>query len=1037
MAIEAFITQYIATAGFVYTGERITRKIKEKYLEAVLRQNMAIFDEHGAGEIINQLGADTNLIQTGISQKLALTLFHLGVLLSTYIISFAFHWKLTLILIWPVPLGVILMLAGNMIAVKYGEKALDAYSIGGEIAEEAFGSIKNTIALGIQKYIVDRYRHHLASAEKSGFLLNSFIQCLTAFAIGACWLNVALSFWQGSHFIVDGSASFAAVITITLSTKTAAFSVLGIGGHIKAFTTAVASATKIFSIIERTSPIDPTTKEGLRPNTVTGLLEFQNIKHIYPSRPNAVVMEGLDLAFPPGKTTAVVGSSGSGKSTIIHLIERFYLPVHGDILLDGINIQSLNLRWWRRQIRLISQEPVLFNISIAENIEQGLIGTEFEEASAEEKRNIIVSAAKQACAHNFVAKLSDGYETIVGARGSQLSGGQRQRIAIARALAANPKILLLDEATSALDRTTEAAVQRALNASSANRTTIVVAHRLSTVKDADNIVLLDKGKIVEQGTHDELMRKENAYYRLVEAQANEPKNKNVTEQDDDVSDISDSRPSLDALKKETNVYVEESAVDDSLRYKLWPLVKFAVAFNKDETLAIIIGLTCAIIGGLEEPAAAILTGKAIISISLPLSEGGRILSRAGFWALMFLVLAIVQWIAFTIQGICFAYCSERLVYRARDSALWSILNQDAAFFDRKENSAGTLTSFLSNEATQLASISGATAGTILCAISTLISAFIVGCIFGWKLALVCSSVVPIVVGCGFLAVWFVGQMEEKMESINMAATSNASEAVSSIQSVAALTREDETLFNFQQHLASAGKESLRSNFKRSAVWALSQSVFYACMALGFWYGEVLTLSGEYSLLQFLIVFNTIIMSALSAGLVFEFTPEIANAKKSAANLKRILETKPVVDPRLPDGAVPAEVKGKLDFKNVCFRYPSRAQQVLNDISFTVLPGQHIALVGETGCGKSTIFSLLERFYEPSHGDILVDDHPISSLNVATHRRSIGLVSQDPTLYSGTISENLRIGLGDQEVSEADIESACRDANIYDLILSLP
>ena len=741
----------------------------------------------------------------------------------------------------------------------------------------------------------------------------------------------------------------------------------------------------------------------------------------------------------------MVGSSGSGKSTIIHLIERFYLPMDGDILVDGEDIRNLNLRWWRRQIRQISQEPVLFNTSIAENIQQGLIGTPFETRSSEEKREIVIAAAKLACAHNFIVGLSHGYETLVGARGSQLSGGQRQRIAIARALAAKPKILILDEATSALDRTTEAQVQKALRVSSADRTTIIVAHRLSTVRDADNIVVLDKSKIVEQGKHNELIQAQGAYYRLVKAQDNESAQQSSIKENDSqkslgmpeaISGKSDPQRILQLIAQNPNEDVGKSEVGDT-QYSLWSLIKFAGALNKDEASVILLGLLCAIIGGCEEPAAAILIGEAIISISLPLSEGGQVLSRAGFWSLMFLILALVQWIVFTIQGVSFTYCAERLIFRARHRALQSILNQDAAFFDRKENSAGALTSFLSTEATQLASISGATAGTILLAVSTVIWSFIVGCIFGWRLALVCSSVVPIVVGCGFLNVWFVGQVEQKMEKFNHSSTTNASEAISSMQSIAALTREAIILQYFRQYLADAARDSLKSNLKTSAIWALSQSLLYACMALGFWYGEVLTLDMEYSLLRFLIVFNSIIMSALSAGLVFEFTPEIANAKKSAANLKRILETKSAIDPRSPGGTIPNSVKGKIDFSNVSFRYPSRVQQVLDDISFTVFPDQHIALVGETGCGKSTIISLLERFYEPSHGMISIDDLPISTLNVAAHRRSIGLVIQEPTLYSGTIRENLLMGLQDQEISEAAIESACRDANIYDMILSLP
>jgi ATP-binding cassette, subfamily B (MDR/TAP), member 1 len=221
---------------------------------------------------------------------------------------------------------------------------------------------------------------------------------------------------------------------------------------------------------------------------------------------------------PAGKTTALVGASGSGKSTIIGLIERFYEPVGGEIFLDGHEISTLNLRWLRRQVSLVNQEPVLFNTSIFENIGHGLTGTPYENTSGAGRMVLIVRAAKKANAHDFISALPMGYETQVGERGSLLSGGQKQRIAISRAIVSDPKILLLDEATSALDTKSEREVQAALDAAAKGRTTIVIAHRLSTIKNADNIVVMSGGRIAEQGTHDYLLGQKSAYYNLIQAQ---------------------------------------------------------------------------------------------------------------------------------------------------------------------------------------------------------------------------------------------------------------------------------------------------------------------------------------------------------------------------------------------------------------------------------------------------------------------------------------------------------------------------------------
>jgi ATP-binding cassette subfamily B (MDR/TAP) protein 1 len=257
----------------------------------------------------------------------------------------------------------------------------------------------------------------------------------------------------------------------------------------------------------------------LRPEKVIGEINFENVKFSYPSRPDVPILKGLTINFPAGKTAALVGASGSGKSTIVSLIERFYDPLSGSVKLDGVDLRELNIRWLRSQIGLVSQEPTLFATTIKGNVLHGLIGTPYENASEEEKFKLIQEACIKSNADGFITKLPQGYDTLVGERGFLLSGGQKQRIAIARAIVSDPRILLLDEATSALDTRSEGIVQDALDKAAAGRTTITVAHRLSTIKDADRIFVMGDGLVLEQGTHDELLADENGpYARLVQAQ---------------------------------------------------------------------------------------------------------------------------------------------------------------------------------------------------------------------------------------------------------------------------------------------------------------------------------------------------------------------------------------------------------------------------------------------------------------------------------------------------------------------------------------
>ncbi|ELW61690.1 ATP-binding cassette sub-family B member 5 [Tupaia chinensis] len=250
----------------------------------------------------------------------------------------------------------------------------------------------------------------------------------------------------------------------------------------------------------------------LHEDTCEGSLEFRDVSFFYPCRPDVFILQGLSLSIEKGKTVALVGSSGCGKSTSVHLLQRFYDPVQGQVLFDGIDAKDLNVQWLRSQIAIVSQEPVLFNCSIAENIAYG-------DNSREVSLDEIKEVAKAANIHSFIESLPEKYNTQVGLKGTQLSGGQKQRLAIARALLRRPKILVLDEATSALDNESEKVVQHALDRARRERTCLLVTHKLSTIQNADLIVVLHNGKIREQGTHQELLRNRDIYFKLVNAQS--------------------------------------------------------------------------------------------------------------------------------------------------------------------------------------------------------------------------------------------------------------------------------------------------------------------------------------------------------------------------------------------------------------------------------------------------------------------------------------------------------------------------------------
>ncbi|EKG16166.1 Putative ABC transporter protein [Macrophomina phaseolina MS6] len=1067
--IGEFFTCYIATVGWIYVGERISSRIREYYLSAILRQNVGYFDKLGAGEITTRITADANLVQDGISEKVGLVQQSLATFITAFVIGFVKYWKLTLILCSTIFAIVFTMGGGSTFIMKYNKQSLASYALGGTVVEEVFSSIRNAVAFGTQDKLARQYNEHLVIAEYWGKKMKTVLASMLGAMMTIVYLNYGLAFWMGSRYLVKGEMSLSDVLTILLAVMIGAFSLGNIGPWLQAFTTATAAASKMYSTIDRVSPLDPTSKEGRRLENLQGRVELRQVKHIYPSRPEVTVMNGVDLVVEAGKTTALVGASGSGKSTIVGLVERFYDPVGGEVLLDGVNVQELNLHWLRQQISLVQQEPVLFATTIFDNIKHGLIGTQYEHLEHEKVREMVYNAAKMSNAHDFVSALPEGYETNVGERGFLLSGGQKQRIAIARAIVSDPKILLLDEATSALDTKSEGVVQAALDRAAQGRTTIVIAHRLSTIKTADKIVVMSQGRIVEQGTHNELLERKQAYYNLVEAQRIAAANEKIEEEEEeeeevDLTEVDDETikrtvspqsekrsysvdPDDDVAarlkrtqsgKSESSVALAKKQPASEQKYSLATLIKLIASFNRQEWLLMVQGLFWSIIAGGGNPTQAVFFAKSISALSRPPSEYGKLRSEANFWSLMYLMLALTQLISFTGQGLCFAICSEKLIHRVRDTAFRTMLRQDISFFDQEENSAGALTSFLSTETTSLAGLSGATLGTIFTVLTTLIGALVLGIAIGWKLGLVCASTIPVLLACGFLRFWILARFEQRSKKAYEKSASYACEATSAIRTVASLTREEDVYASYHQQLVDQGAKNLRSILKSSTLYALSQSGMFLCTALGFWYGGTLISKGEYSLFQFFVCFSAITFGAQSAGTIFSFAPDMGKAKHAAIQLKTLFDRKPEIDTWSSDGEKINNMEGHIEFRNVHFRYPTRPEQpVLRGLNLSVKPGQYVALVGASGCGKSTTIALLERFYNPLTGGIYADGKEISSLNINDYRSYIALVSQEPTLYQGTIRDNILLGADRENVPEEAIIKACKDANIYDFIMSLP
>lgn len=1145
IAVGVLFAGWIEVSSWILTGERQTAVIRSKYVEVLLNQDMSFFHTYGEnGDIVSQVLSDVLLIQSALSEKVGNYIHNMATFLCGLVIGFVNCWQIALITLATGPFIVAAGGVSNIFLHRLAENIQDAYAEAASIAEQAISYSRTLYAFTNETLAKYSYATSLQATLSYGIMI-SLVQGLgLGFTYGLAICSCALQLWVGQFLVTHGKAHGGEIIAALFAIILSGLGLNQAATNFYSFDQGRYAAYRLFDMISRSSSVG--NNDGNTLVSVHGNIEFRNVYFSYLSCPEIPILSGFYLSVPAKKAVALVGRNGSGKSSIIPLMERFYDPTLGEVLLDGVNIKNLKLEWLRSQIGLVTQEPALLSLSIRDNIAYG------RNASSDE----IEEAAKVAHAHAFISSLGKGYETQVGRAGLELTEEQKIRLAIARAVLLNPSILLLDEVTGGLDFEAEKAVQEVLDLLMLGRTTIIIARRLSLIRNADYIAVMEEGQLVEMGTHDELVALDGLYTELLRCEeaakiprrmplrnyketavfqiekdssashsfqeASSPKMMKSpslqrvpgirgVQPQDVIHDLQESpktgSPSPDQTS-ENGIFSDEAAKEpifngqDSLEMRLPELPKIEVQpaqrqksngsdpespvsplltsdpknershsqtfsrplsesddvsiKSKDdndkltqeapsfwrlaelsfpELLYAVLGSIGAAIFGSFNPLLAYVIALIVAAYYRP-SEGHHLRQEVDKWCLLIACMGVVTVIANCLQHFYFGIMGEKMTERVRRMMFSAMLRNEVGWFDEEENSAETLSMRLANDATFVRAAFSNRLSIFIQDIAAVIVAVLIGMLLQWRLALVALATLPVLMVSALAQKLWLAGFSRGIQEMHRKASLVLEDAVRNIYTVVSFCAGNKVMELYKIQLQKIFRQSFLQGTAIGFAFGFSQFLLFACNALLLWYAALSVKNGNMdppTALKEYIVFSFVTFALVEP---FGLAPYILKRRKSLASVFKIIDRVPQIDPDDSSAMKPPNVYGTIDLKNVDFCYPTCPELlVLSNFSLKVNGGQTVAVVGVSGSGKSTIISLIERFYDPVAGQVLLDGRDLKSYNLRWLRSHLGLVQQEPVIFSTTIRENIIYAR--HNASEAEIKEAARIANAHHFISSLP
>lgn len=1060
IGVGVFCASAIALTFWNLTANRQLKRLKLVYFERLLYQNSVWYDKQAIDSLAVNYISHINSFQSIFGSKMHIFFMQSSLVVSGFIIGLVVAWLYTIFIILLTPM-ILIGMSFFVFFLKRAQKAeKDGYAEAGAVTDQAFTYIKTVKTLNGEDHEVTRYSTAIDKA-KNGSINNGF---KSAFAFGIFFFAIlilyGLSFLIGSRLISDKWINdnsgklydVGAILAVFFSVTTAAFGLAQLGPLLKEIEGAKYAMAHILHMINN-QQVESCGKE--RPSLEECTIEFKNVSFAYPSNAEVTVLKNLSLTINTGESIALVGPSGSGKSTIVQLLERYYDPTEGNIYINGIDIKEIDLKYLRSKIGLVSQQPMLFADTIKNNV---LMGIENKESVKDED---IWAGMEQANAADFVRSLEKQLNEYVGSMGGQLSGGQKQRIAIARAIVRKPTLFLFDEATSALDRKNEKEIQKTIDSIASQKTSITIAHRLATIKSADKIYVLSHGDLVESGSHDELMNLEKGIYmELIDNQLQEFDNEEdgpeeKLDGEDNRSLTSEIQLSVNDNKgskimstesiKDSDVKSGKKKIKKEVKPSVWNYIgtekrylPFGIIFSLcNGSIMPIFGLILARIVGTLSNFSYFVSDDIIPPADIT-KEG--LLDDINIYVILFHVLAVCALIFNFVQMGVLNYVGERFTNRLRKTYFRRLLYEDMEYHDLPANEPGNLSARLETECHIINTLVGTYLGSIAQSLSSFIVGIIIAFTASWKLTLITLGMSPLLILSGLIeGKMMMGTKDKETEEQN----NFLQETLNNMKIVRSLNAEKAIYSNYERNSEILRKMKFKAGIIGAFFASISQMSMFVVYAIIFYVGAILQRDDGLSFINLLTAMFSLIFGAYGAGMANQFLGNIGEAQASAIKILKEVETQSKIeaDPINPKqnangyNELKPNLEGNIEFRNVSFHYKGRKNWVLRNLNLKMDANKSYALVGASGCGKSTIMQMLLRFYDPDKGSILIDGYDIREINLQYLRSLFGTVRQEPSLFNGTIAYNIKYNMNN--ITLDNMRNAALQASAIEFIDSVP